>query len=162
MKFTPLTRSRSAGPPSPRLRGEGRSEGREGLPRRRGNPMRLGHQLRQRLVERDADRHRIGAGASNAEHLQCRRNLRLASASADALGEIEDGVDPAFRKLVEHRRAPAEAHGFVSGFAESGFERLDRLDRVEFLEAVSCRSFRLEVVGQTDAQAMVMILARVS
>ena len=110
--------------------------------------MRLGHQLGERFVERDADRDWIGTGAANAEHLQSRRHLRLPAPPADALCQVEDALNSI--ELVEHRRAPAEADRIVAAGAEGGFERLDRFNRVELFVAVSRkagRSFRFEVVG---------------
>ena len=112
--------------------------------------MRFGHQLRQRLVECDADRHWIGAGARNAQHFQSRRDLRFPPPPAHTLREVEHTVDAIRGETIEHLCAPAEANGIVAAGAECGFEGFDRFERVELFETVAGRSFRFQVVGQTD------------
>src|SRR3954447_7000006 len=120
-------------------------------PWRGSDPRALRNNLRQRLIERQSDCQRLRAGARNPEHLQHCGDLRFASASADAFGDVEDAVDAFALQRFEHFQSPSEADWLVAGGANGGFQRLDRFDGVELFELIAFSAGRFQVVRQPQS-----------
>ena len=87
--------------------------------------------------------------------------MRLPPPPAHTLGQIEHAVDASGAQRIEHRPSPSEADGLVAARAERLLQRLDRFDRVELFEVVAAGGmFRLQVVGESDAHVIDVILTR--
>ena len=88
------------------------------------------HLLAERLVERDRERRRVGAGVRDAEQLAQRGHLRLAVAAFDAFRDVEDQVDIGFCEDARQVRRGLEVDDDVALARERVGDRDDGLRRI--------------------------------
>jgi hypothetical protein len=122
-------------------------------PRRRRHPPQGHDPLGQRLVEAQGEAGRVRARVGDLEQLEQGRDLGLAAAPGEALGDVERDVDA---RAWEH---PGELPGgleqdrLVAELAQGVGDRLDRTRRVELGLALG-RGVAGEVVDHAHPQRL--------
>ena len=111
------------------------------------------HLLAERLVERDRERRRVGAGVRDAEQLAQRGDLGLAVAAFDAFRDVEDQIDIGFREHARQVRRGLEVDDDVALARERVRDRDDRLRRIP-LGFVVAGLGALDVVREADADRL--------